>query len=732
MATKVTDQTFIHPNGADSSTLDYFFYHSTISNEITSIIRLELPENNSDHYPVECTMKVSLDRAIKKPNRDINSQKLNWKKVDIKAYKLNLNELLSDFEITSFSISRLDNSVVKLNNILKQAAELAGPTKVKRLRKPKLVVWSPVIQQAIAEKKAAFAKWKYGGQSNDPKNPLLIAKREIRQSLRRVCRNQVAANNREERQKILDAKAGNMQLLHRLTRKQRGNLSGCVDELHVSDAVYKAYNVLSGWFEHFKALSSESIDPSFDQDYHRLVLQEVTEIDDICRAQGCLTTRVTVTEVEKAVKSLNRGKATDAMGITAEHFAHAEDAILDTLCLLINESSQSGEVTESMKTGLVTPIFMKKGSNTDSKNYRGLTVIPIITKILELIIRARIKSLILEKQNTLQRGFTENSSPRNTALISEEYIRDRKDSKMPTYIAFLDAKSAFDMVSHQSLMRKLFHIGIEGNLWTLISSLHQDAKSAVKWQGQISEKFRVEQGVRQGGILSIDLYKVYEDSLLDRLCMARNATTIGPVICVAPAYADDCAVLADTFELLHSFLDIGVDSSKMERYILQPVKSVILEILNRLRRDNGESNTGWDLNGVQMPKVDKTMHVGICRSSDTDESAVAEHIKKARRTMYSLMSSGLHGENGLEPETSLHIYQIYVLPVLLYGMEVVFPRPKFIEKLTLGVQQMLMQRKTCLFSKVVYRFSGNVMTSIITLRKRWQNLDVSTPKNAFF
>ena len=101
----------------------------------------------------------------------------------------------------------------------------------------------------------------------------------------------------------------------------------------------------------------------------------------------------------------------------------------------------------------------------------------------------------------------------------------------------------------------------------------------------------MEQGVRQGGILSTDLYKVYEDRLLDCLCMARNATAIGPVICVAPASADDCAVLADTPKLLQSFLDIGVDRSKMERYILQPVKSVILENLNRLLRDNRESNT---------------------------------------------------------------------------------------------------------------------------------------------
>ena len=185
--------------------------------------------------------------------------------------------------------------------------------------------------------------------------------------------------------------------------------------------------------------------------------------------------------------------------MTAEHLLLAEDTILDDLCLLINKIFEAGHVTDSMKLGLVTPVFKKKGSNTDSKNYRGITVIPILTKLLETSIRSRIKPLILENQNNLQRGFTENSSPMNTALILEEFIRDRRDLGAPAYIAFLDAKAAFDVVSHQSLMRKLFNIGVEGNLWTLVNSLHQDAQSAVKWQGEISEKFKVDQGVRQGG-----------------------------------------------------------------------------------------------------------------------------------------------------------------------------------------------------------------------------------------
>ena len=82
-------------------------------------------------------------------------------------------------------------------------------------------------------------------------------------------------------------------------------------------------------------------------------------------------------------------------------------------------------------------------------------------------IRARLKQLISKKQNKLQRGFTEKSSPMDTALILEEYIRDSRDIQVPAYLAFLDAKSALDVLSHKSLMRKLFNVGGDGNMWTI-------------------------------------------------------------------------------------------------------------------------------------------------------------------------------------------------------------------------------------------------------------------------
>ena len=116
-----------------------------------------------------------------------------------------------------------------------------------------------------------------------------------------------------------------------------------------------------------------------------------------------------------------------------------------------------GCAPDCMKLGVLTPVFKRKGSNLDAKNYRGITITPTISKILESIIREMIQPIITENKKSV----TEGSSPMNCSLILEEYIRNNKDSKLPTYIAFLDAKSAFDVVSHTSLLRKIYHIRLK-------------------------------------------------------------------------------------------------------------------------------------------------------------------------------------------------------------------------------------------------------------------------------
>jgi hypothetical protein len=60
------------------------------------------------------------------------------------------------------------------------------------------------------------------------------------------------------------------------------------------------------------------------------------------------------------------------------------------------------------------------------------------------------------------------------------------------------------------------------------------------------------------------------------------------------------------------------------------------------------------LDGKVMPIVTQSAHIGIQKSeTNSTQSTVNENIKKATRALYSLMGVGLHGENGIDHETTI-------------------------------------------------------------------------------
>ena len=60
-----------------------------------------------------------------------------------------------------------------------------------------------------------------------------------------------------------------------------------------------------------------------------------------------------------------------------------------------------------------------------------------------------------------------------------------------------------------------------------------------------------------------------------------------------------------------------------------------------------------------------------------------ENIQKARRTAYSLLSAGFHGNNGLDPSTSIHVLKTYIIPTLMYSLEVLLPTKPYIDEIFL-------------------------------------------------
>ena len=116
----------------------------------------------------------------------------------------------------------------------------------------------------------------------------------------------------------------------------------------------------------------------------------------------------------------------------------------------------------------------------------------------------------------MQFGFTEGLSPNMAALILSE-VCSNISAKDILFITTLDSQKAFDVVNHQILMDKLYHQGVNLEFWDVIVNLYQGLTSTVKWHGDTSLSFSINQGVRQGGVLSTHLYKFSFNSFVQTI-----------------------------------------------------------------------------------------------------------------------------------------------------------------------------------------------------------------------
>ena len=151
--------------------------------------------------------------------------------------------------------------------------------------------------------------------------------------------------------------------------------------------------------------------------------------------------------------------------------------------------------------------------------------------------------------------------------------------------------------------------------------------------------------------------------------------------------ADDVTLISNDPHELLTMLDIQSHHSNKLRYQINEQKSVILVF------NDNDSNT-WYLTGKPMSLVSNSTHLGIKRDKQSDtgtKMVVKKRIVTARRTVYSLIGAGLHGLNGVNSYIAIHMIQIYVIPRLLYGLDVIKFMNEDIKNVSLYQRKLLKQ-----------------------------------------
>jgi hypothetical protein len=195
-----------------------------------------------------------------------------------------------------------------------------------------------------------------------------------------------------------------------------------------------------------------------------------------------------------------------------------------------------------MRTIVVPVVKNKTGDLADRNNYRPISLATIIAKILDSVLNSQLSECVKLHDN--QFGFRPGLSTEAAILSLKHTVKYYTTRQTPVIACFLDLSKAFDLVSYKILWKKLEDTGLPPEIVNIFKYWYGNQVNSVRWANAMSDEYRLECGVRQGGLSSPTLFNLYINGLIEALSNTHVGCHIDGVSVNNLSYADDMVLLS--------------------------------------------------------------------------------------------------------------------------------------------------------------------------------------------